>query len=539
MSMYLNPDDATYEMAVRSPIYVDKTDMLSFLNGQVNTNERFLSISRPRRFGKTLTAEMICAYFNKGLDTRALFSRFSIAQQEGWDRNLNRFNVIRINMLEFSVRSKDTASLVRHLQKRVTRELTKSYPAVHFSDPEDLSYTFEDIFDQTKDQFIVVIDEWDCVFREYKNDDKGQRKYLDFLRDLFKDKGYIALAYITGILPVKKYGHQSALNMFTEYSMLAPSQLAKYVGFTDEEVRALCDAHHRNYTEIRDWYDGYELIGIVPPGETKALRYQIYSPYSVVQAMLTGQIRDYWNTTETYEALRVHINRNFSGLKDMVMLLMNGDRLHINTRQYQNDMSSMASADDVLTLLIHLGYLAYDSSAGDVYIPNREVLDEYRNTIDGDSGWDNLYAMLEQSQKLLEATWAGDEKTVAALLEKAHMQTGNQTYNSEAALSYAVRLAYFNAEQYYTLIPEMQAGKGYADLIYLPSPGYPDKPALLVELKYNQDADTAISQIHRQQYPESLKKYRGNLILVGINYNRTADPDSAEFKHHSCIIERA
>ena len=223
----------------------------------------------------------------------------------------------------------------------------------------------------------------------------------------------------------------------------------------------------------------------------------------------------------------------------MVMLLMEGKRIPVNTRKYQNDMSSMANADDVLTLLIHLGYLAYDSERRESYIPNREILDEYRNTVEGNGEWDQLYSVLARSQKLLEATWAGDEDEVARLVEDAHMRAGNLTYNSEAALSYSVRLAYFNAEQYYTLIPEMQAGRGYADLAYIPSPKYPDKPAILVELKWNKDAETAMTQILDRRYPDSLEKYRGNIILVAIDYNKEVTSGSRGYKHHSCRIGRA
>ncbi len=538
MGIYLNPGSKKFEMAVNSAIYVDKTGMISYLNSLINTEQRYLAVSRPRRFGKTMAAEMICAYYSRCGNTRPLFESRCIADSDHWDQYLNSFNVIRINMLDFVIRSKNSGDLIRLLQQKVAAELTAAYGDVAYDDPGDLAFVMENIYSQTGDQFVIVIDEWDCIFREFRQDSEGQKRYLDFLRDLMKDRAYVALAYITGILPVKKYGQHSALNMFVEYSMLDPGQLAEYAGFTDTEVRTLCAVHGRDYDKIREWYDGYELYGIIPPGQAEPLEYQIYSPYSVVQAILSGQIRDYWNATETYEALSVHINRNFSGLRDMILLLMEYKRIPVNTRKYQNDMDSLASADDVLTLLIHLGYLAYDSRDSEVYIPNQEVLDEYRNTVSEDQNWTRLYAVLDQSQRLLEATWAGDEETVSGLLDKAHMKAGNLTYNSEAALSYAIRLAYFNAEQYYTLIPEMQAGKGYADLVYIPSPACPDKPAMVIELKYDQDADTAISQIHRRQYPSSLDQYSGNLLLVGISYQRDARSGSISWKQHKCRIEK-
>ena len=551
MGIYLNPGSDRYEEALRTEIYVDKTNMISFLNSVVNTKRKYVAVSRPRRFGKTTTADMISAYYDCSINARDLFEDKKIstnpklyeAGREGkkspWDIYLNKFYVIHVNMVDLATETGSIPEMLFSLEKAVMRELREEWPNADRDMQGGLRLLMQEIYNQKKARFVIVIDEWDCIFREFKEDTDGQRLYLDFLRDWLKDKSYIALAYITGILPIKKYGQHSALNMFGEYSMLQPQQLAEYVGFTDEEVRELCEKHGRSYDDIKAWYDGYDLYGIIPPGEKEPEEYQIYNPYSVVQAVITGRICDYWNATETYEALSVHINRNFDGLKDMVMLLMEGKRIPVNTRKYQNDMSSMANADDVLTLLIHLGYLAYDSERRESYIPNREILDEYRNTVEGNGEWDQLYSVLARSQKLLEATWAGDEDEAARLVEDAHMRAGNLTYNSEAALSYAVRLAYFNAEQYYTLIPEMQAGRGYADLAYIPSPKYPDKPAILVELKWNKDAETAMTQILDRRYPDSLEKYRGNIILVAIDYDKEVTSGSRGYKHHSCRIGRA
>ena len=551
MGIYLNPGSDRYEEALRTEIYVDKTNMISFLNSVVNTKRKYVAVSRPRRFGKTTTADMISAYYDCSINARDLFEDKKIstnpklyeAGREGkkspWDIYLNKFYVIHVNMVDLATETGSIPEMLFSLEKAVMRELREEWPNADRDMQGGLRLLMQEIYNREKARFVIVIDEWDCIFREFKEDTDGQRLYLDFLRDWLKDKSYIALAYITGILPIKKYGQHSALNMFGEYSMLQPQQLAEYVGFTDEEVRELCEKHGRSYDDIKAWYDGYDLYGIIPPGEKEPEEYQIYNPYSVVQAVITGRICDYWNATETYEALSVHINRNFDGLKDMVMLLMEGKRIPVNTRKYQNDMSSMANADDVLTLLIHLGYLAYDSERRESYIPNREILDEYRNTVEGNGEWDQLYSVLARSQKLLEATWAGDEDEVARLVEDAHMRAGNLTYNSEAALSYAVRLAYFNAEQYYTLIPEMQAGREYADLAYIPSPKYSDKPAILVKLKWNKDAETAMTQILDRRYPDSLEKYRGNIILVAIAYDKEASSGSRGYKHHSCRIGRA
>ena len=203
---------------------------------------------------------------------------------------------------------------------------------------------------------------------------------------------------------------------------------------------------------------------------------------------------------------------------------------------YQNDMTTFHSKDDILTMLIHLGYLGFDSSTKEVFIPNKEVLDVFKSSTKNSRDWTVTFRALQNSRKLLEATWNLDKETVAELLEAAHDKAGNKTYHSEAGLSYAVQLAYYAAQDLYTIIPELDTGKGYADLAYIPKDS--KYPAMLIEFKYEKDADTAISQIHRQKYPERLELYKGNLILVGINYDRTLSNDSVEFKHHSCEIEK-
>lgn len=549
MGIYINPGSEKFQEALRSEIYIDKTDMINYLNSVVDTKQKYVAVSRPRRFGKTMAADMIGAYYDLSIDSRELFADKKITQTETdnnasffvndkWDIYLNKFNVIHIDIVKF-IKGKDNVSeCIELINKRVSKDLIQSFSDVEISDDSDLQLCLEEIYARKKQKFVIIIDEWDAIFRRLPDDIEGQKRYLDFLRDLMKDEPYVALAYMTGILPIKKYGQHSALNMFDEYSMIEPAQLAKYVGFTTDEVLQECEKYGRDFDNLKLWYDGYEVNGIVPPHESEALTYQIYSPLSVIKAVRTGTLSNYWNETETGEALKEYIRRNYDGLKEDVAVLIQGNRVSVNVSTYQNDMTTFHSKDDIFTLLIHLGYLGYDSVNKEVYIPNKEVAEVFKETTQDDE-WNYLFQTLENSQKLLEATWSGNEEKIASLIEDAHMRAGNQTYNSEAALSYAVRLAYFNAEQYYTLIPEMQAGKGYADLVYIPTPKHSDKPALLVELKWNKDANTALNQIVEKRYPESLEKYKGNLILVGINYDKNVDSNSVEFKHHSCKIMKA
>ena len=547
MGTYLNPGYLKYSEAISSKIYVDKSDMVLYLNTLVSTEQKYVSVSRPRRFGKSMAANMLVAYYGRG-DSRKVFENLKMAAADGWDRYLNRFDVIRIVMTEFINRKKTVEEDIARMQKLVIRDLRKAYPDVDYFDTEDLIQSMEDIYAEKKEPFVIIIDEWDAVFRERKEDPKGQKLYLDFLRDWLKDKEYIALAYMTGILPIKKYGKHSALNMFDEYSVISPMQLAPYTGFTEEEVKGLCEEYGRDYAKIKEWYDGYDVSDVVPPDrnyeiqertgeELKPKHYSIYSPLSVVKAVSTGHIMNYWNKTETYEALAEYIRMDYDGLKEAVALLMDGGRVQVDTSTYQNDMSTFHGRDDILSLLINLGYLSYDLETKEVFIPNREILDEFKASTKSEE-WVGTFQSFSKSQALLQATWECNEEKAAELLEWFHDTTENKTYNSEAALSYAVQMAYYAAQKYYTSIQELDTGKGYADIVYLPSPKYPDKPALLVELKYDKSVKTAMDQIRDRNYPQKLEHYQGNLLLVSVNYDRDAASTEEAYKRYECRIER-
>ena len=259
MGNYLNPDNSKFQRAVNSDIYVDKTGLIKYTNRVINTMQAYVCVSRPRRFGKSMAADMLTAYYSRGCDSRELFAGLEIAEDKNFTRYLNKYDTIFLNVQEFLSRSSNVQELLTRIKQRVIRELARLYPDVELFDPEDLAETMQDIYAESKCPFILIIDEWDCIFREFKNDKEAQEKYLDFLRDLIKDKSYIHLAYMTGILPIKKYGTHSALNMFDEYSMIDPGPLASYVGFTEAEVKKLCEEYHMELSEIRNWYDGYSF----------------------------------------------------------------------------------------------------------------------------------------------------------------------------------------------------------------------------------------------------------------------------------------
>ena len=545
MGTYLNPGKAAYQMAVNSEIFVDKTKMIQYINSVVNTQQRFVSVSRPRRFGKTIAADMLCAYYDRCADSRDLFEKRKLADVPGWDKYLGKFDVIHLVMTRF-VKTRITVSeALTNMQKLVIRDYRRAYPDADIMSENDLIQTIDDVYSTIDRQVVIVIDEWDAIFRERPDDKDGQTEYLDYLRDLLKDNRHVALAYMTGILPIKKYGQHSALNMFTEYSMMAPRQLAPYTGFTEEEVKELSQKYDMDFRDISNWYDGYLVSDRIPPekreeyreGKYNGHKFSIYSLLSVVESMTTGVIKDYWNKTETYEALAEYIRKDYDGLKEAVALLMDGGRLVIDTSTYENDMTTFTGRDDVLSLLIHLGYLGFDDERSEVFIPNREILDEFKTSTKGKE-WVSTFKSFETSQELLKATWNGDEEKVAELVEDAHNQAGNKTYNEDAALSYGIQLAYYAARKYYTTILELDTGKGYADVAYLPAPQYAEKPALLIELKYGHSTDIAMDQIRRQKYLDRFEHYKGNTLVIGINYNRDLPADHPEFKHHSCRIEK-
>lgn len=398
MGIYLNPGKNAFEEAINSEIFVDKTEMLLYLNSVVRTKQKYVSVSRPRRFGKTMAADMICAYYDRTADSRELFRKTKLSAcatekrsvTANWDRYLNHFNVIRIVMTDFIKIDWNISKSLQRLQMRILDELSNAYPNVRY-DEDDFAYSMDRFYHGSGIPFVIVIDEWDAIFRIRKEDKDGQTLYLNFLRDWLKDREYVVLAYMTGILPIKKYGEHSALNMFSEYSMIAPMQLARFTGFTENEVLALCTKYGRDFNKIKAWYDGYLVSDIIPPdpnheqltatgASPEAHQYSLYSPLSVVNAVSTGHIMNYWNSTESYEALAEYIRRDYDGLKNTVVLLMDGCHVKVDLSTYQNDMTTFHSKDDILALLIHLGYLGYDSETGEVFIPNQEILDVFRSS---------------------------------------------------------------------------------------------------------------------------------------------------------------
>ena len=516
--IYFNPNHTDFYNAVNhSQIYIDKTELIQYTNSVLFGEQKYICVSRPRRFGKSVAANMLTAYYSKGCDSRELFSKFQIAQTPDFEKHLNRYNVIHIDMQKFLGRTKNVHEMLDFLQKRVLKEMKQTFSVI---EPEETSLiiALEDLYGQCEEKFIFIIDEWDSIFRVHRDNATAQKEYLDFLRDLLKGQPYVALAYMTGILPIKKYGQHSALNMFDEYSMTNQYALAEFTGFTEREVRQLCERYHMSFEQTKDWYDGYNVNGV-----------SIYNPRSVTSAMMNGIFDSYWTQTETYEALKMYIIRNENGLRDKIIRMIAGEHISINTKTFQNDMCTFETADDILTLLVHLGYLTYDFDTKTAWIPNKEVRQEFLNSIQGQE-FQTVNNAIHRSDKLLQLTLAQNAEKVAEMLQEVHSDNCSVIqYNNENSLACVLSLAYYSAQDSYAVYRELQGGEGFADLVFIPRTGN-HNPAMIVELKWNQTTGVALGQIKDRNYIRCLKDYHGKVLFVGVNYDKKS-------KKHTCQFE--
>ena len=534
MGTYINRGNSEFRDIVTHE-YIDKTSLVPLINATLNSENRYSCVTRCRRFGKSMAAKMLCAYYDKSCDSRELFVGLKAEKDKSFETYLNKYSVLYLDVTSFTARPEFRTNIVRHIQNEMCSELKKSFPGVDYSETTDLMGVLSAIHNATGEKFFFIIDEWDAICREFpeRNKMKGDPvsvtptildEYVMLLRRLFKTQDsdrVFAGAYLTGILPIKKYNTESALNNFCEYSMIDPAYLAACYGFTKDEVQELAKCHNASMEELKQWYDGYSI------GRAKS----IYNPYSVMKALQRGVCKSYWSTTGAYDSVKTYIQMNFEGLKDDIIRMLAGEHVYVDTTEFQNDMRVVNSKNDVLTVLIHLGYLAYDDEAWECYIPNKEVADEMNNAIKA-TAWDALAKTIQNSKNLLAATLSGNEQAVAQGIDLAHDEhTSILSYNDENSLACVLTIAYIWAKNEYIIHREYATGKGYADLVMIPRRNV-SKPALVIELKFNHSADTAIDQIKQKNYPSKIAEYTGDILLVGINYDK-------ETKQHTCRIERS
>ena len=521
----MNPGNGAFQVALNSKIYVDKTGLLDYTNSVLGTTDAYICNSRPRRFGKSYAANMLAAYYSKGCNSEKMFSELDIAKTEDFALHLNKYDVIHIDVQWCMMDAGSPEATVKYINDNLISELKENYPDIPVEKANTVYGALSDIYAATGNRFVIIIDEWDALIRDETASKKVQDEYINFLRGIFKGTEptkYILLAYLTGILPIKKEKTQSALNNFDEFTMLSASNLAPYVGFTEKEVRGLAEKYHQDFDKIKKWYDGYLLKG-----------YQIYNPRAVVAVMKRGEFKSYWSETASYDAVVPLINMDYDGLKTAIIEMLSGVAVKVNTATFKNDTVNIQNKDDVLTYMIHLGYLGYDEEKKTAFVPNEEIRQELTLAVESKK-WDEMILFQRDSEDLLNATLDMDAEMVAASIEKIHMEYASVIqYNNENSLSSVLAIAYLSAMQYYFKpVRELPAGRGFADFVFVPKSEYrQDYPAMVVELKWNQSAGTAISQIRDKKYPESLLCYTGEILLVGINYDKSS-------KKHQCVIEK-
>lgn len=516
-------DKGNFDFAVaRNTTYVDKTGLIAVINATLFTEQCRSCVTRSRRFGKSMAANMLCAYYDRSCDSRSLFENLEIAKDPSFEKYLNKFPVIKLDITDFTTRYKNDPAIVDKMQEALKDDIRGAYPGIVADDFDgDLMEMLIKINQATEDSFIMVIDEWDAICREFEPGSKVMDAFVNWLRRMFKGGNTLRVfagVYMTGILPIKKYNTESALNNFMEYSMVYPGKMASYLGFTKEEVRNLCVSYDRNFGEIEKWYDGYII------GKEKSM----FNPNSVIMSLSQEECRSFWASTGAYDKVATYIDMNFEGLKDDIIYMLAGGRCEVRVTKFSNDMHDVRSKDDVLTVLIHLGYLAYDPSEEECYIPNLEVKMEMENAVEL-RGW-KVAEVINNSKKLLKATLAGDEEAVGVAIDRAHDEhTSILSYNNENSLACVLNIAYIYAQNDYIVHRELATGKGFADLVLIPRK-HVDKPAIVLELKYNQDVTAAIDQIKHKKYMGKIEEYTGEILLVGINYDKKK-------KIHTCAIE--
>ncbi len=521
MGIYLNPDNENFKATLTRQIYVDKTEMISVINKFMSVDNKYICVSRPRRFGKTITGNMLSAYYSKGCDSKELFSKLKIASNSDFLKTLNKYNVIQIDLNSEYQNCETKDLLLRRLTSIIKAEFKVEFPNVKIEDSDSLGDSILKVYSQTKETFIILIDEYDVLIRE-KVSKQLFSEYLSLLNGLFKSntlRPAISLAYLTGILPIVRDKVQSKLNNFREYTILNSKELAPFVGFTSDEVKSLCKQYDLDFEECKNWYDGYKQQGI-----------EIYNPESVVLCMEQKKFSGFWGQTSSYEVISDRIKDNFKGIKEDVIKMISGESVYVDTGMYKNTLTDFASKDDIFTYLMHLGYLTYNEDDESCSIPNKEVRQDWIRAVSIIDDFCITDKIIKASRELLDEVLSGNCEAVAKSLDESHIHvTSNRSYNNEDALQSAIYLSFIYALNKYICIKEMTTGKGFADVVYIPLKK--SEPAIIVELKRNSCAESAINQIKEKQYFDSLSNYTGVIVFVGINYDE-------QTKTHECKIEK-
>ena len=512
MAIYLNRNNTKFASCKEDVVFVDKSLLIKETNACFGKDSKsFMCVTRPRRFGKSMALKMLNAYYSKGCDSKELFADLAIAKDPSFEKHLNKHNVLWVDMSEIYSYLDDPNDFLKKLEAEVIAELKENYSGFDFTGLK-LGEAIRLINSKKGDAFIFLIDEWDVIYREQPHNRKLCEDYTTFLHSLFKtsrSSECFDLVYMTGIFPIRRYRTQSSLNMFEEYNMLDPDCLAPYFGFTENEVKELCRERGVDFSEIKSWYDGYRLGGM-----------EIYNPKSVSVAVQKKKCSKYWVESSAIEAVTDYMNYDHGVLKGEIMRMLAGERVELNPSRFKNDLTEITSKDAALTVLVHLGYLAFlpdpSGSNGSCYIPNEEIREEFVLALQ-ELDWEEIYDPISHSDKLLDDTKDGKLDEINRILDKNHKELASPFSKSdEDVLALVIIVSYYNARKQYWVRKEEISMNGRSDVSFFPrKPGL--KP-IIVELKVGKSPDEAIAQIKKKAYWEAWDGYKGDVLLVGINY---------------------
>ena len=535
MGIYLNSESAytLYKSETQKPYFVDKSRMIEELFPLIEEGANHICITRPRRFGKTVTANMISAFFSRAREAADIFDRLKISTSQNYSKYCNQYNVIHISLNDISRQCTTYEEYITRIEQRLVRDLKRAYPQAELDGEESAVDALMEIYtENSENRFIFIFDEWDFLFHQPFVTEKEKREYLSYLRSLLKDRPYVILAYMTGILPIAKYSSGSELNMFTEYTMLSEEKFSEVFGFTDSEVDSLYQKY-TDYTDhikvtregLRYWYNGYHTFS----GE------RVYNPRSVVCALRNNNLGNYWTSAGPYDEIYYYIENNVAAVRDDLALMVSGIPVPAKIREYAATSMNLNTKDEIFSSMVVYGFLSYEN--GKVSIPNKELMDRFDEMLQRESSLGYVYRLARASDRMLEATLSGDVDTMAEILELAHdTEVPLLRYNNETELSAVVNLVYLSARDRYRVEREDKAGTGYVDFIFYPET---DKSldCIILELKVDSSPEEAIGQIKTKKYDLRFRerigeeqKYTGRILAVGMSYDRKT-------KKHICKVE--
>lgn len=509
--------------------FVDKSEILEKLNGLIGkVDEQYLCITRPRRFGKTVMTNLISSYYAKGLNSSMIFDNLKIADSKNYKQHLNQHNVLSLYMAEQPRVCDDTDCYLSYHEKRILKDLRRAYPDCELDTETELWDALEDIFYETSEKFIFVLDEWDSLFHSDFYTEEGEKKYLTFLKNLLKDKPYVELAYMTGVLPIKKYSSGSELNMFDEFYFPTDTIYDTFFGFTEEDVKKLCEQNKKNggtieYEQLAEWYNGY----YTSDGK------RLYNPRSINKALTQNTVKDYWTETGPGTEILGLVKNNVDAVKEDILKMVSGEKVAMASDDFSAGLHTIETKEDIYSVMIIYGFLSYYD--GYLTIPNKEIMKKFQKVLK-DNSMGYIAKLAQNSNVMLEATLAGDTEKMEEILEYVHhTEIPLLQYNDENSLSCIVNLIYLNARDKYRIEREEKAGKGFADFIFYPL--NLSDTAIILELKKDDTSEHAIEQImERKYYTRFLACEDGktvpkqNVLVVGMAYEKKSGL-------HRCLVK--